>query len=499
MTSVALPLPAATTPTVVSSKETSSNAMELMAAAAAADPSSIESRLEKLNLKLLQNKLFQTNRHYFMRTSAHISLYSFSSTTSSSSSSSSSSCKPIISNTTTTTTSSLHRRHHHHHHSDDKSSSSSSSDSSSSSSSSIKSTNKAKKAVRFADALGLELVTIWCMNNHPVKARRLASHEDSEDSSGGSSLDDEDAPSSNDEDDFSTVMSKEVCHRGLYFTEDSYSSTPSSSSSSSHWSNSYHQHQSLLTTTTTTATISTQTSFESSSQSSNETSNSSSPRPESPSTTVNQPLHVSTATSSSPLSSPPLSPTTSLSLPILFSSPPLSPQQPDTFVCDNLFFTWHCLFEQPGISPDFYSRLNNNKVLLESIYSTHMRLNGIIRVLNLAFVKRVFIRYTLNNWQSFSDLECEHLTNSSGSEQDKRTDRFVFSICLDKSQVLSSIDDMSKLNRSGPALKLEFAVCFEAGETKTQYWDNNRGLNYQYNCTFKIASTGGNSSPPILQ
>lgn len=212
-------------------------------------------------------------------------------------------------------------------------------------------------------------------------------------------------------------MSKEVCHRGLYFTEDSYSSTPSSSSSSSHWSNSYHQHQSLLTTTTTTATISTQTSFESSSQSSNETSNSSSPRPESPSTTVNQPLHVSTATSSSPLSSPPLSPTTSLSLPILFSSPPLSPQQPDTFVCDNLFFTWHCLFEQPGISPDFYSRLNNNKVLLESIYSTHMRLNGIVRVLNLAFVKRVFIRYTLNNWQSFSDLECEHLTNSSGSEQ----------------------------------------------------------------------------------
>ena len=82
----------------------------------------------------------------------------------------------------------------------------------------------------------------------------------------------------------------------------------------------------------------------------------------------------------------------------------------DSFICDNLVFTWHCLFEQPGISPDFYTRLNLSKVLLESIYSSNMRLNGIVRVLNLAFVKRVFIRYTINNWQSYSDLDCQHLS-----------------------------------------------------------------------------------------
>lgn len=350
------------------------------------DPSSIESKLEKLNLKLLQNKLFQSNRTYFLRMGPHVS---YSARHSSPSWSRTETGLNTVQGTDET--------------SDEKTTCTSSSSSSNSSSSSSD-RKKAKKEVRFADSLGLQLVTIWCVgHSQPVKLRRLTSDEDSEDSS---SFDDEDLPSSNDEDDFNCArFDNSFLVDNSPFGLISTCSLPSSSSDQereSTWGD-------IKRTNT-----------------------------------------------------------------------------PDTFICDNLVFTWRCLFEQPGILPDFYARLNATKVLLESIYSTNMRLNGIVRVLNLSFVKRIFIRYTLNNWQSFEDLICEHLT-STGSEQDKLTDRFVFSVCLDKSQVISCIDHMKQL-------KLEFAVCFQVGDDQTSYWDNNCGQNYQYDCTFKIATT---SSPSI--
>lgn len=178
---------------------------------------------------------------------------------------------------------------------------------------------------------------------------------------------------------------------------------------------------------------------------------------------------------------------------------------PDTFTFDNLVFTWRCLFEQPGISPDFYTKLNEKKVSLESIYSSHFKLNGIVRVINLAFVKHVFIRYTINNWSSYNDLDCSYLLN--GTNDDKLTDRFMFTVLLDKNSLISTLNENSSnttttnnnINNSDkqPMLKLEFAICYQisfdssmshspAASYEQSYWDNNHTNNYQYNCYFKI-------------
>lgn len=184
-----------------------------------AGEASIESKLEKLNLKLLQNKLFQSNRTYFIRMSAYLSTYSgraFSAAPLTAneirseikSTDQSETITPTTTTTTTTTTI----------NSSSSCSSISNSSSSSSSSGNGVEGKKTKKAVRFADTLGFQLVTIWCMNHQsqPVKLRRLTSEEDSEDSSGSSSFDDEDTPSSNDEDELNGIFYFTFLHNYWY-------------------------------------------------------------------------------------------------------------------------------------------------------------------------------------------------------------------------------------------------------------------------------------------
>lgn len=181
---------------------------------------SIESKLEKLNLKLLENKLFQSNRHFYLssNTKNHsISLYSipdsFASSTSPShnkhqyhttaappplSTSPSSSSSLSSNGSSSSCSSSCSSRSN----SDCGNSSESDFSSANLSSSGSSLSNKAKKMVRFADTLGFELVTIRCVSTNQLvppnnKLRRHMSDED--DSSGGSSLDDEDLFSSEDE------------------------------------------------------------------------------------------------------------------------------------------------------------------------------------------------------------------------------------------------------------------------------------------------------------
>lgn len=172
-------------------------------------------------------------------------------------------------------------------------------------------------------------------------------------------------------------------------------------------------------------------------------------------------------------------------------SPAKIESDPNSFIYDNINFTWECLFEQPGILPDFYGRLSQKKVLLEAIYSNHFRLNGFVRVSNLSLHKRVFIRFTLNNWKTYTDSECSYVLNGTNQQ----TDRFKFSIVLDKPGLINTIDENIRHGRqcSSPVLKLEFAVCYEVkssacpeDSSQCSYWDNNNSNNYQYNCFFKI-------------
>ncbi|XP_048025577.1 protein phosphatase 1 regulatory subunit 3E isoform X1 [Megalobrama amblycephala] len=82
------------------------------------------------------------------------------------------------------------------------------------------------------------------------------------------------------------------------------------------------------------------------------------------------------------------------------------------------------LFTNPGSLPDFLDRVIALKVLLESVQVDEFSLSGIVRVLNLAFEKNVYLRYTLNNWTTFVDILASYVPHSN----DGQTDKFSFKI-----------------------------------------------------------------------
>lgn len=168
------------------------------------------------------------------------------------------------------------------------------------------------------------------------------------------------------------------------------------------------------------------------------------------------------------------------------SNPPTS----NSFVIENLCFTWRPAlnFQNPVVEPEFYTNLVNNKVGLECVNVQNGMLCGKVRVSNLGYKKKVFIRYTFDDWATFQDVNCLYSDGSSSSN----TDNFTFTIIPSKKCVLSAIDSLNKNSTSKqsssadlqPTLKLNFAVGYQVNEQ--QYWDNHFGRNYVYDCLFKI-------------
>lgn len=110
-------------------------------------------------------------------------------------------------------------------------------------------------------------------------------------------------------------------------------------------------------------------------------------------------------------------------------------------------------FSQPGTQPDFYARVQQQKVCLESARCETRALHGVVRVLNFSYEKDVSIRWTHDHWGSCHDSVCTYCPGSG----DGHTDRFAFTLPLNGDDV-------------------EFAVCFRS--QNEEYWDNNSGQNY---------------------
>ncbi|XP_063783336.1 protein phosphatase 1 regulatory subunit 3A [Pseudophryne corroboree] len=114
-----------------------------------------------------------------------------------------------------------------------------------------------------------------------------------------------------------------------------------------------------------------------------------------------------------------------------------------------------------GIMERLYAR----KVTLESVDfipgTTSMK--GIIRVLNLSYDKHVYVRMTLDDWQSYHDLLAEYVPDSCNGE----TDQFFFTISL-----------VSPYQKEGASV--EFCICYETADGT--FWDNNEGHNYVLTC-----------------
>lgn len=103
------------------------------------------------------------------------------------------------------------------------------------------------------------------------------------------------------------------------------------------------------------------------------------------------------------------------------------------------------------------------KVVLEraQFMCSEDRLTGIIRVQNIAYEKHVVIRYTLNNWETFSDLKA-NWEESIWENEWPETDRFRFNIPLPSSSW---------------SFCVQFAISYDVAGLN--FWDNNKTKNYE--------------------
>ncbi|QQP58515.1 Uncharacterized protein FKW44_003867, partial [Caligus rogercresseyi] len=125
-------------------------------------------------------------------------------------------------------------------------------------------------------------------------------------------------------------------------------------------------------------------------------------------------------------------------------------------------------FTQPGVKEDFNSIVNNQALCLECAYVSvnGCTLSGVVAVKNISFHKNVSIRYTIDDWQSFSDSEAIYSSTCPTSGFDK----FSFDI-----------------NFPAPiSLSQRLQCCIRYSNTHGDFWDNNFGANYTFKSLTKF-------------
>lgn len=116
-------------------------------------------------------------------------------------------------------------------------------------------------------------------------------------------------------------------------------------------------------------------------------------------------------------------------------------------------------FQQPIAEfSSFLARVKNG-VSLESVAVTNCGVCGVIKVKNIHFEKRVFLRYTTDSWRTYADHPCQF--DADNNQRASVYDSFSFQLPLDNS-----------------VTSLEFCVGFSHPDGLL--WDNNHGQNYKF-------------------
>jgi protein phosphatase 1 regulatory subunit 3A/B/C/D/E len=137
------------------------------------------------------------------------------------------------------------------------------------------------------------------------------------------------------------------------------------------------------------------------------------------------------------------------------------------------------LFAEPSgeSSADLLWRVQERKVALEecTLDADALTVSGVVRVANIAYDKRVTVRYSTDNWDTYHDTEAVYLTAASSRYDGGLTDAFAFRMRLPDSLVSGD----GKV-RGGI---VQFSVRYICGEDEMKFWDNNRGVNYCVECS----------------
>ncbi|NXA34244.1 PPR3D phosphatase, partial [Eudromia elegans] len=124
-------------------------------------------------------------------------------------------------------------------------------------------------------------------------------------------------------------------------------------------------------------------------------------------------------------------------------------------------------FQQPADCMDFPARLREQQVCLERVTSSDFGLSGTIQVCNIAFEKQVSVRYTFNQWKSLHEVRA-HWHNSI-PEKNGQAQVDVFTFFLPVPSFLLQLCSV-----------VQFAARYQVNGQ--EYWDNNRGKNYNFTC-----------------
>ena len=131
-------------------------------------------------------------------------------------------------------------------------------------------------------------------------------------------------------------------------------------------------------------------------------------------------------------------------------------------------------FTQPA--SDYYQfreKLERLSVSLENVILKDYVLLGTVKVKNIAFEKKVKVRFTCDSWDTFTDVTANYVSNRHANANSPY-DTFAFEI-----NVPPTFD---------PKKSVQFVVCYEVGDK--QFWDNNNEVNYV------VTSTDWNSVAP---
>ena len=126
----------------------------------------------------------------------------------------------------------------------------------------------------------------------------------------------------------------------------------------------------------------------------------------------------------------------------------------------------------------FRDKICKQLVSLENVILRDYTVEGTIKVKNITFEKRVFVRLSIDHWESYQDIETTFV-KAMGGGYAELFDTFSF-----KMEICPTFDITKKL---------QFCVCFE--ENGNQHWDNNNGENYTLvselydECAFRLPGT----------
>ncbi|KAI6177345.1 Protein phosphatase 1 regulatory subunit [Aphelenchoides bicaudatus] len=142
--------------------------------------------------------------------------------------------------------------------------------------------------------------------------------------------------------------------------------------------------------------------------------------------------------------------------------------------------TWKVLFKQPASEyVRFRHKLETSHVALENaiIKNDIPKMIGTIKVGNIAFEKKVYLRCTSDNWQSFKDYDAKFQVSAS-----KAFDTFTFDIPLPSNVGLHDSH-------------FEFCICYKTNGVE-EFWDSNEGKNYNLGSDEPVVQPPASPPPP---